>query len=267
VSMYLPEATLQSTLRFIASHGHGSSLVFDFATRAMVEGIQRIDLASIPAAARASMERFLDMIRDEPWLFGIPLDEEKSFLASLGLELGELVTIGDEASAARYLTRSDGTVVGGTAMIRAQAMRKAAIDQMVGQADPSQRAMIEERMKTQARQMAYRIAEAFLSKPSATSASGVADGNVAALVACRSRRCRVGGDAFECSQQGRQHGNQQESHRLLRGSPITLLRRAAALKWRACAPGVSRQPWDWHVNRRAFAPRRDRSQTPRGPWA
>jgi len=161
VSMYLPEATLQSTLRFVASHAPGSSLVFDFATRAMVEGIQRIDLATVPPAARASMERFLDMIRDEPWLSGIPLDEEKSYLAKVGLELGELVTIGDEASAARYLTRPDGTVVGGAAMIRAQALRKAAIDQMVQQADPSQRAMIEERMKTQARQMAYRIAEAF----------------------------------------------------------------------------------------------------------
>jgi methyltransferase (TIGR00027 family) len=166
VSMYLPEAALQTTLQFIASHVLGSSLVFDFATRAMVEGIQRIDLASIPAAARASTERFLDIIRDEPWLFGISLDEEKSYLADLGLELGELVTIGGEESVARYLTRPDGTVVGGAAMTGAHAMRKAAIDKMMEQADPSQRAMIEERMKTQARQMAYRIAEARVTKPS-----------------------------------------------------------------------------------------------------
>jgi methyltransferase (TIGR00027 family) len=165
VSMYLPEAALQSTLRFVAAHVPGSSLVFDFATRAMVEGIQRIDLASIPAAARASTERFLDMIRDEPWLFGIPLDEEKSYLADLGLELGELVTIGSDESVARYLTRPDGTVVGGAAMIRAQALRKAAIDKMMEQADPGQRAMVEERMKTQALQMAYRIAEALPTGP------------------------------------------------------------------------------------------------------
>jgi methyltransferase (TIGR00027 family) len=159
VSMYLPEEALQSTLRFVASHPPGSSLVFDFATRAMVDGIQRIDRATLPPAARASMERFLDMIRDEPWLSGIPLDEEKAYLANVGLELREFVTIGDEESEARYLTRRDGTVVGDAAMVRAKALRKAAIDQMVGQADPSQRAMIEERMKTQARQMAYRIAE------------------------------------------------------------------------------------------------------------
>jgi methyltransferase (TIGR00027 family) len=77
VSMYLPEDALKTTLRFIASHAPGSSLVFDFATRAMVEGIQRIDLAKIPEMARASTERFLEMIRDEPWLFGIPLDDRE----------------------------------------------------------------------------------------------------------------------------------------------------------------------------------------------
>lgn len=170
VSMYLPEAVLQTTLRFIATHVPGSSLVFDFATRAMVEGIQRIDLANIPAAARASTERFLDMIRDEPWLFGIPLDEERSYLAALDLELGEMVTIGGEESVARYLTRPDGTVVGDTAMTRAEAMRKAAIDKMLEQTDSSQRAMVEERMKNQARQMAYRIAEAIPTRPSSRGA-------------------------------------------------------------------------------------------------
>jgi methyltransferase (TIGR00027 family) len=177
VSMYLPEAALRTTLQFIASHVPGSSLVFDFATRAMVEGIQRIDLASIPAAARASSERLLDMIRDEPWLFGIPLDEEKSFLAGLGLELGELVTIGSEESVARYLTRPDGTVVGATAMSGVEAMRKAAVDRMVEQTDPSQRSKIEERVKMQARQMAYRIAEAFPAKPS-SSGAGASPRNV-----------------------------------------------------------------------------------------
>ena len=159
VSMYLPEATLSSTLQFIASHARGSSLVFDFATRAMVEGIQGIDLASIPPASRGPAERLLDMIRDEPWLTGIPLDDEKSYLAERGLELGELITIGSDESVARYLTRPDGTVVGELTMARADAMRKAMVDRMA-ESDPSQRPMIEERMKAQARQMAYRIAEA-----------------------------------------------------------------------------------------------------------
>lgn len=78
----------------------------------------------------------------------------------MGLELRETVTIGGAESTARYLTRQDGTVVGDTAMVRAEAMRKAAGEKMVEQAQPNERAMIEERMKAQARQMAYRIAEA-----------------------------------------------------------------------------------------------------------
>jgi len=164
VSMYLQESALQATLQFVASHVPGSSLVFDFATRAMVDGIQRINLATIPAPARASMERFLDMIRDEPWLFGIPLDGEKSFLADRGLQLGEMVTIGSEESVVRYLTRADGTVVGASALARVEAMRKATLQKMVEQADPAQRAVIEEQLKTQARQMLYRIAEAFPSR-------------------------------------------------------------------------------------------------------
>jgi methyltransferase (TIGR00027 family) len=159
VSMYLPEAVLRSTLQFVASHAPGSSLVFDFATRFMVESIQRVDLAKIPEAAQPSTERFMDMIRNEPWLFGIPLGEEKAFLSKVGLELGEMVTIGSEESVAQYLTRPDGSVVGAAALAGGEAMRKAMIEKMVEKSGPDSRAAIEEQMKAQARQMAYRIAE------------------------------------------------------------------------------------------------------------
>jgi methyltransferase (TIGR00027 family) len=161
VSMYLPEVALKRTLQFIASHAPGSSLVFDFATRSMVEGIQRINLATLPPQARAYTERFLDMIRDEPWLFGIPLNEEKAFLAEQGLELGDVVSIGSGESVARYLTRPDGTVVGADAVARMEVMRKAAVSKMLEQADPGQRAAIEARMNSQEGQVAYRIVEAF----------------------------------------------------------------------------------------------------------
>jgi hypothetical protein len=57
--------------------------------------------------------------------------------------------------------RADGTVVGASALARMEAMRKATLQNMVEQAEPAQRAVIEEQMKTQARQMLYRIAEAF----------------------------------------------------------------------------------------------------------
>ena len=104
----------------------GSSVVFDFASRTMIEGLKQIDLASIPPVARPSFERFLSMIRDEPWLFGFPVGGEKEFLADLGLELRELLTIGSEESVRRYLTRADGTTVGGEGHAKAEALRKAA---------------------------------------------------------------------------------------------------------------------------------------------
>jgi methyltransferase (TIGR00027 family) len=159
LTMYVPEQALRATFRFIASHASGSSVVFDFATRAMVEGIKQIDLASLPPAARSGLERFLNLIKDEPWLFGIPVGGEKELLAELGLELRELLTIGSEDSARRYLTRSDGTTMGAEGHAKGEALRKAAQARMAEQVSPEQRP-IEERMREQARQMAYRIAEA-----------------------------------------------------------------------------------------------------------
>ena len=158
--MYLPEAAFRSTLQFVAAHAPGSRFVFDFATQAMVEGIRRIDLAMLPPAARPSMENFMAVTRDEPWLFGIPLDQEKEYLAGLGLEVRQLLTIGDEESAKRYLTRSDGTLVGDQVQATAESLRKAAIDRMVEQAGEAQREAIAARMREQARQMSYRIVEA-----------------------------------------------------------------------------------------------------------
>ncbi len=160
LTMYVPEEALRATFRFIASHARGSSVVFDFATRAMVEGIKQIDLASIPPAARAGLERFLSLIKDEPWLFGFPVDGEKELLAELGLKLRELLTVGSEEAARRYLTRADGTTMGAEGHAKAEALRKAAQTRIAEQASPEQRQKVEERMREQARHMAYRIAEA-----------------------------------------------------------------------------------------------------------
>jgi len=160
LTMYVPEEALRATFRFIASHAPGSSVVFDFATRAMVEGIKQIDLASIPPAARAGLERFLNLIKDEPWVFGIPVDGEKELLAELGLTLRELLTIGSEESARRYLTKADGTTMGAEGHAKAEALRKAAQTRIAEQSSPEHRPKIEERLREQARQMAYRIAEA-----------------------------------------------------------------------------------------------------------
>jgi methyltransferase (TIGR00027 family) len=162
VTMYLPEDTLRATFRFIASHAPGSSIVFDFASRAIVEGIKRVDLASVPSQVKASVERLLKMIRDEPWLFGFPAGGEREFLANLGLELGEVVTIGSEESVRRYLTRADGTTVGAEAHAKTEALRRAAQTHAAQQMSAEDRVAHEERMREQRRQMAYRIAEAFV---------------------------------------------------------------------------------------------------------
>jgi methyltransferase (TIGR00027 family) len=160
LTMYMAEEALRATLRFVAAHAAGSSVVFDFATRTMVEGLKQLDLANIPPVARPTFERFLSMVRDEPWLFGFPVRAEKEALAEHGLELRELLTIGSEKSVRRYLTRADGTEVGGGGQAKAEALRKAAQARMAEHLAPEQRQQMEERMRDQERQMAYRIAEA-----------------------------------------------------------------------------------------------------------
>ena len=150
--MYVPEEALRATFRFVASHAPGTSIVFDFATRTMIEGIKQIDLASIPPVARPSLERFLNMIRDEPWLFGFPVGGEKEWLAELGLELGELLRIGSEESVRRYLTRADGTTVGAEGHAKAEALRKAA------QARAAEQMSLEQRQKMEARDAGARTA-------------------------------------------------------------------------------------------------------------
>jgi methyltransferase (TIGR00027 family) len=160
VTMYVADEPLRATFRFISAHAAGSSIVFDFATQAMIDGFRNLDTATIPPAARPSVERFLDLVRDEPWVFGIPLDGEKDFLAGVGLDLREMLTIGGPESVARYLTRADGTVMGAEGTARAEAMRKAVIAKMVESMGTDQREMIEARMREQERQNAYRIAEA-----------------------------------------------------------------------------------------------------------
>lgn len=116
VTMYLPEEAVCDTLRFVAAHPPGSGIVFDFVSRTMVDMINQIDLTRVPSAAKAFVEQFLDLIRDEPWVFGLPAGEEREFLDASGLDLREVLQVGGEESARRYLTRADGTQVGAAAM-------------------------------------------------------------------------------------------------------------------------------------------------------
>jgi methyltransferase (TIGR00027 family) len=163
VTMYVPEEELRALFRFVASHPPGSGIVFDFATRTMVDGIKHIDLAAVPPMARPSLERFLDLIKDEPWLFGFPVGGEEQFLAELGLSLREVLTIGSEEAARRYLTRADGTTLGAEGHAKGEALRKAAQVAAAEHASADQREKLAQRMREQERHMAYRIAEAAVS--------------------------------------------------------------------------------------------------------
>jgi methyltransferase (TIGR00027 family) len=165
VTMYVQEEPLRATFRFFAAHAPGSSVVFDFATRAMIDGMKTLDLEKLPAMARPPFERILKMIEHEPWVFGIPLDTEREFLSGLGLELDEMLTIGGEESVKRYLTRADGTTMGAEAHERAEAFRRKMQQQMIAAMDPAQQKYAEVAMREQARQNAYRIVEA--SRPAA----------------------------------------------------------------------------------------------------
>lgn len=159
VTMYLPEAAVRGTLRFVAAHPKGSGIVFDFVPRAMVDMLARIDMADVPAAAKPFVERFLNLIKDEPWVCGLPMGGEREFLGECGLELRETLTIGGEESLKRYLTRADGTQVGAEAMAEAMA-RMAERARAAGPAAPQGQPMSAERMRDQQRSMAYQLAEA-----------------------------------------------------------------------------------------------------------
>jgi len=167
VSMYVQEEPLRATFRFFAAHAPGSRIVFDFVSRAMIDWLKALDIQKIPPPARASIERFLDLIRLEPWVFGIPLGSESEFLDGLGLELRELLTIGSEESVRRYLTRADGTTVGAETHARGEAMRRSMQSQMIATLDPEKRAQAEAVMREQERQHAYRIAEISVPAPAA----------------------------------------------------------------------------------------------------
>lgn len=159
VTMYVQEDAVRATLRFVAAHPPGSGLVFDFVYRAMIDMIAGIDWATVPQAAKPFLERFLKLIKDEPWVFGLPVGGEREFLGECGLELREAFMIGGEDSLKRYLTKADGTQVGAQTLAEAIA-RMAAAAQATGQGAPAGPQMPPERTREQQRLMSYQLAEA-----------------------------------------------------------------------------------------------------------
>jgi methyltransferase (TIGR00027 family) len=104
VSMYLAEEAVRRTLRTIARHSAaGSSLVMDFAGRAMIDMLERFP--NLPQHKYTTEW-------GEPWIFGLPDAREREFFRECGLELYEVFSFFGSEASKRYLTRSDGTKFG-----------------------------------------------------------------------------------------------------------------------------------------------------------
>jgi len=109
VTMYLPEAAVVETLRWVGAQAPGSTIIFDFVGAMVIQFMANIPWDKLPEAAKAPVERLQRLEMGEPWIFGFPNDGEQEFLSKLGLQLQELLPIGGAESMKRYLTRSDGT--------------------------------------------------------------------------------------------------------------------------------------------------------------
>jgi len=101
VCMYLKEEAVRETLRFVAAESAaGSSLVLDYACRATLDALNR--LPGHP------MHRF-STHWGEPWLFGMPDNQEREFFRECGLELRASMSLVRGREQQRYLTRADGS--------------------------------------------------------------------------------------------------------------------------------------------------------------
>lgn len=114
VTMYLPAEAVGSTLSWIASNAaEGSSVVFDYTYDTAIRFMRDFDFSRLPASAREGAKRFRDMMSVEPWIFGLPMGEEKEFLRGHGLGLRKVLGLNSREAVATYLTREDGSIFGG----------------------------------------------------------------------------------------------------------------------------------------------------------
>src|SRR5207249_5178463 len=121
VSMYLTEDAVHETLRTISRYSApGSSLVMDFAGRAMIELLQ-----NFPELSQHNYTTHWG----EPWIFGLPDTREREFFQECGLQLRETLSFFGRDAARRYLTRADGTRLGA---VRGGAPKRAEFITVIG---------------------------------------------------------------------------------------------------------------------------------------
>ncbi len=104
VTMYISAAAVDSTLKFITTQSPpGSSVVFDYMPHELIQG----NFDKYKDVRRLA---FWVKYRGEPFVFGIKEGEGKSFVEQRGLKV--LSDIGPKEMEARYLTLSDGQLLG-----------------------------------------------------------------------------------------------------------------------------------------------------------
>jgi methyltransferase (TIGR00027 family) len=99
VAPYLTEDGVSATLRFVAQNSApGSVIAFDYVTRGALA-------SEDPARQEARVKR------GEPFLFGFPDGRTAAYLAEQGLRT--IVNLGPAEITTRFLTKADGSVLGG----------------------------------------------------------------------------------------------------------------------------------------------------------
>ena len=103
VTMYIPEAAVTATLRFVASHSApGSQVAFDYEHEDAVRGNHN------DAVLKASNARLASI--GEPHIFGFPGENAEAFVGRMGLLVRE--DLSTEEVTRRYLTGDDGVTLG-----------------------------------------------------------------------------------------------------------------------------------------------------------
>ncbi len=110
VTVYLGEETVEDILAFVARCARGSRVLLDFVSREFVDALGVV-VRNGAMSRYPAMPGFLQLIRDEPWIFGVPAGCEREFLAAYGIEIRQSLEAAGDRARRTYLTRVDGTIV------------------------------------------------------------------------------------------------------------------------------------------------------------